>query len=500
MTVFLKQSTAIDIRVGPFVDVGDGFTPEVSVTVTGSDEAEILKSDGAATAGMSTTGGDFVAITDCDGWYDYTLQTGDVDTVGELVIVMQDDSVYLPVFVRAYVVEEAVYDAMYGASAVGPALASVVGALDDAANTGDVDTATTIMSYAKQLLDELSGTTGIATMPTLLDPANGVNLFEMVRAIAGATFASATDSNEQLQIDHVAIEADTTGINGDVMRGTDNAALAVVLGALATAANTGDIDTSTTVMAYAKQLLNEISGTVGIAAMPTGLDPASGINLFEMVRAAMGSTFATATDSLEQLQADHVAIEADTTGLNGDAMRGTDDAALAVVVGALADVAAAGDVTSADTIMQYIKQLLNELSGSVGITTMPSGLDPANGVNMFEMLRAAMGATFATATDSNEQIQILIAALNDISTGDVNTQVLDVMNVDTITLPGKEAPPLAPTHREAITWLYKVLRNRTTQTATLWALLADDETTVDAQATVSDDATTAIKQEIVIGA
>lgn len=82
---------------------------------------------------------------------------------------------------------------------------------------------------------------------------------------------------------------------------------------------------------------------------------------------------------------------------------------------------------------------------------------------------------------------------------EVNAEVLDVMNTDTITLPGQTAPPLAPTHRQAIAWLYKVLRNRKTQTATEWNLLADDESTVDAKATVSDDGTTAIKQEIETG-
>ena len=81
----------------------------------------------------------------------------------------------------------------------------------------------------------------------------------------------------------------------------------------------------------------------------------------------------------------------------------------------------------------------------------------------------------------------------------VNTQVVDVLKTDTITLPGQEAPPLAPTIEEALAWLYKAFRNRKTQTATQWSLLADDESTVDAKATVSDDGTTAIKQEIVTG-
>jgi hypothetical protein len=112
--LILKQSTSVDIRMGPFVDVADAFTPETGVTIGASDEAEILKANGAATVAMSGT---FAAVTGADGWYDYTVQTGDVDTVGEVVFVMQDDSVYLPVHVRGYVVEEDIYDALYAASA-----------------------------------------------------------------------------------------------------------------------------------------------------------------------------------------------------------------------------------------------------------------------------------------------------------------------------------------------------------------------------------------------
>lgn len=81
----------------------------------------------------------------------------------------------------------------------------------------------------------------------------------------------------------------------------------------------------------------------------------------------------------------------------------------------------------------------------------------------------------------------------------VNTEVVDVMATDTLTLPGQGAPSNTPTTREAIGWMYKVFRNRKTQTATDWKLYADDGTTVDAKATVADDATTASKTEIVTG-
>lgn len=92
--------------------------------------------------------------------------------------------------------------------------------------------------------------------------------------------------------------------------------------------------------------------------------------------------------------------------------------AQASVVGALADAAATGDPTAVDTLMQYLKQLVNLLAGTAGIATMPAGADPANGVNLFEMVRGALGATFAGATDSQEAIRnrgdaAWLTALND---------------------------------------------------------------------------------------
>lgn len=115
--IFLKQSTGIDVRLGPFVDATDGVTPETGVTLSGADQAEILKANGAATVDIS--GATWAAVTGADGWYDLTLTTSHTDTVGEMVIVVQDSSVCLPVFAKFQVLEESIYDAMFGASAAG---------------------------------------------------------------------------------------------------------------------------------------------------------------------------------------------------------------------------------------------------------------------------------------------------------------------------------------------------------------------------------------------
>jgi len=299
----------------------------------------------------------------------------------------------------------------------------------------------------------------------------------------------------------------TTTTNTDV-RGTDNAALASVLGALADASAVGDVTTADTVMQYVKQLLDEVSGSTGIGSMPTLQDPASGTNLFEIVRAGMGATFASATDSMEQLQADHVAIQSDTDDLQtqiGTAGAGLSDlggmstgmkAEIAVEVGTgLKD---SGVVLSTSTI----ETATNQTNFIIPNTADATDDDAYKGATV----------VFIDGTDSNQvsirrvkaytassrSIEIDLAPDFTVTNSD-KLIVLSNPSPSQIVLPGQEAPPLSPTIEQAWGWLYKALRNRTTQTATQWSLLADDESTVDAKATVSDDSTTAIVQEIVTG-
>lgn len=113
----LRQSTAVDVRLGPAVDSVDGVTPETGLTIGSADQAEVLRADGAATLTMAGT---LAAVTGCDGWYDYTCSTTDTNTVGTMDIVIQDSSLMLPLFARFQVVEEAIFDQLYAASAAGP--------------------------------------------------------------------------------------------------------------------------------------------------------------------------------------------------------------------------------------------------------------------------------------------------------------------------------------------------------------------------------------------
>lgn len=63
------------------------------------------------------------------------------------------------------------------------------------------------------------------------------------------------------------------------------------------------------------------------------------------------------------------------------------NAGVLAVLGALNDAAADGDPTTTDTIVQYLKQLVNVLVGTTGVVTFPASAAPANNVSLAEVIR-----------------------------------------------------------------------------------------------------------------
>ncbi len=114
---FVRQGATHKLLIGPVVAVGDGFTPVTTLSLGSADEAEgILHDNGTVVSIAAYT---LAAITGADGYYHLTLQSGITNTVGHVTIAINDDSLCLPVRADYTVVEEAVYDAYYAASAPG---------------------------------------------------------------------------------------------------------------------------------------------------------------------------------------------------------------------------------------------------------------------------------------------------------------------------------------------------------------------------------------------
>jgi hypothetical protein len=101
-----------------------------------------------------------------------------------------------------------------------------------------------------------------------------------------------------------------------------------------------------------------------------------------------------------------------------------------------------------------------------------------------------------------DQVIANIAALNNLSTNDVNAEVVDVLRTDTRGEPGQGTPPVTASTETKIDYLYKAFRNLIKQDRSndLLEIYADDGTTVDHKSTLSDDGTIFTRGELVSGA
>ena len=215
--MYLRQSTSQDIRFGPFVDSTDGVTPETGLTIAQSDMQ--LSKDGAAFAQKNAAGN---ATHDTDGWYSTTLNTTDTATVGELLLQVTVSGA-LPVWTRWYVVEEDIYDDIFGASAAGYLQPTTAGRTLDVTATGAAGIDWGNIENAGTTVD-LSATT-IDTVDTATDVTNPVSA--NVTQISGDSTAA---DNLEADYDGTGYNKSnstigTTTTNTD-MRGTDSAALA----------------------------------------------------------------------------------------------------------------------------------------------------------------------------------------------------------------------------------------------------------------------------------
>lgn len=87
-----------------------------------------------------------------------------------------------------------------------------------------------------------------------------------------------------------------------------------------------------------------------------------------------------------------------------------------------------------------------------------------------------------------------IAALNNLSAAQVNSEVLDVLTIDTFAEPSA-VPAATSTLKDKINWLFVLARNKLTQTATTQLVRNDADNATVGTSTVSDDGTTAIRGE-----
>jgi hypothetical protein len=106
VTIWLKQSTAATIKVGPFVDDTDGKTAETGLSIAQADIR--LSKNGGAFAQTNNTAG---ATHDENGYYGVPLDTTDTNTLGRLRLAVSKSGA-LPVWETFMVVPANVYEAL----------------------------------------------------------------------------------------------------------------------------------------------------------------------------------------------------------------------------------------------------------------------------------------------------------------------------------------------------------------------------------------------------
>lgn len=109
MTVFLRQSTASqEIILGPFVDETDAVTAETGLTIANTD-IKVWKHGGTSEASKNSGGATHIA----SGRYYAVLDATDTDTIGNLRASVHVAGA-LPVWLDCVVLDEAVYDWLFG--------------------------------------------------------------------------------------------------------------------------------------------------------------------------------------------------------------------------------------------------------------------------------------------------------------------------------------------------------------------------------------------------
>lgn len=129
MSTWLRQSTSVDVGIGPFVDSTDGNTVESALTITQPDVR--LKKNGGAWAQKAAAQ---TLSHEENGWYEVTLDATDTNTLGILLVAIHESGA-LPVWREFMVVPANVWDSMFGADKLQVDIAQVNGTTVNGAGT-----------------------------------------------------------------------------------------------------------------------------------------------------------------------------------------------------------------------------------------------------------------------------------------------------------------------------------------------------------------------------
>jgi hypothetical protein len=195
---YLRQSTAAQSRtIGPFVDNTDFKTPLTALTIANTDIKLIV--NGGASSNKNSGGGTHRV----NGEYSVTFDATDTATVGEFKVnVLMSGA--LVVFHTFWVLEEAVYDALFAASAPGYLQPTVAGRTLDVSAGGEagldwanVGSPTTAVNLSATSTKALEPTTAGRTLDVSATGEAGLDWSNVGSPTSAQTLSNTTISTSQ---------------------------------------------------------------------------------------------------------------------------------------------------------------------------------------------------------------------------------------------------------------------------------------------------------------
>jgi hypothetical protein len=451
MSFWLKQSTQIIARFGPFLDKTDGVVEEVGLAGNGT---EISKNHAAFGTGPT------LGTHDADGWYPITLTTTHTDTLGPLTVKSHDSAVHLPVWLEFLVVPANIWDSFFSTDflqvdvtqLLGTAWATPATAGLADVNVKQISTDGPAADNAEAFFDGTgyAGTGNVIPTVTAVTTVNGL----AANVITAASIAA--DAAPELR--------------GALISGTADSGTTTTM--VDAALTEGDTDywkgnfilfTSGTISGQCRLITGFTPGTDTVTFAPTTTQ-AVGTNTYEILafgRVDVQNWLGSVVNALIAGRVD-ASVGALATGaiVAGSFGAGAIDAA-AIATGAIdADAIAADAITAAKIA-----------NGAIDAATFAAGaIDAAAIANA-----AIDAATFAAgALDA--------AAL---ATDAVN-EIRDAVWAQAMTELGA-VPGVTGTLKNALEFLFLLSRNKITQTATTQLLRNDADSATIATSTLSDD-------------
>ena len=171
--------------IGPFLDLTDGATAESGETPT----VKLSKNGQALAAKSDVT----VPLHDADGYYNCELDATDTNTIGQLVITVAKSATALPVRHEFDIVDEVVYDALFGTTALATATNITAGTITTVTNLTNAPTVGDLTATMKTSIGTAVAASAVASVTGNVGGNVSGSVGSVIGAVGSVTGLTASD-------------------------------------------------------------------------------------------------------------------------------------------------------------------------------------------------------------------------------------------------------------------------------------------------------------------